>query len=138
MVIPLTRRESALPTSFNLNLGAIIVSARLYGPLQTVPLRLLLDTGARFTVLQPVAVQRAGYSVGPHSPRIHIATVTGTELMPTLVVQALESLGIQVQPGRVVVHSLPGGLSFDGLLGLNFFRGRRLTIDFHNARIDLE
>jgi hypothetical protein len=58
--------------------------------------------------------------------------------MATLVVQRLESLGTNVSPVRVLVHSLPSGLNIDGLLGLNFFRGRRLTIDFRIARIDLE
>ena len=127
-----------MTTSFDPDLGAITVSATLHGPIDSVPLRLLLDTGARFTLLSPTTLQRAGYQLGAHAPHIRVATATGIELMLSILARRLDSLDIAATDVRVVAHALPTGIGFDGLLGLNFFRSQRLTIDFRTSTINLE
>ena len=37
----------------------------------------------------------------------------------------------------LICHTLPASVSVDGLLGLDFLRGQRLTIDFRAGRIAL-
>jgi hypothetical protein len=37
----------------------------------------------------------------------------------------------------VVAHTLPPTTSVDGLLGLDFFRGLELTLDFRAGQIDV-
>ena len=38
----------------------------------------------------------------------------------------------------VVCHNLPPSITVDGVLGLDFFRGRRLVIDLYEGIITLE
>ncbi len=40
-------------------------------------------------------------------------------------------------PGQVSCHTLPPSAGVDGLLGLDFFRGERLTVDFRTGRLIL-
>ena len=40
--------------------------------------------------------------------------------------------------GKDVCRDLPAAIAIDGLLGLDFLRGTRLTIDFRNGTIDVE
>lgn len=35
-------------------------------------------------------------------------------------------------------HDLPAEVRVDGLLGLDFLRGRRLTLDFRTGRLSLD
>ncbi len=49
--------------------------------------------------------------------------------------QLTESL--KVLSGKVLCHTLPPSATVDGLLGLDFFRGHQLTVDFQTGQITL-
>jgi len=116
----------------------ITVDALFRGPAGLVRARLLLDTGSVYPVLEPRLLSAAGYDLASPRSRIQIATASRTELMPLHIVDEISALGWNRQNVAVLAHSLPIGARVDGLLGLRFFRGRRLTIDFAAAIITLE
>ena len=90
------------------------------------------------TTIHPQVLQTAGYVLSQSSPRLRIATASAIESVPTTNVQAIDALSAQASAIRVLIHVLPPSAGVDGLLGLNFFRGRRLTIDFRVGSIALE
>lgn len=66
-----------------------------------------------------------------------MTTASGVEYVPRIAMDRLEELGQHRRGSQVVAHTLPPSTTVDGLLGLDFFRGTRLTIDFANGRITL-
>lgn len=92
-----------------------------------------IDTGAVRTLLPPNAITLLGIPITGHA---NIATVSGMLRVPTaqLELQALET----TRSISVVVAELPAGLPFRGLLGLDFFEGRRLTLDFAGGTVELD
>lgn len=62
---------------------------------------------------------------------------TGVTRAPLIRVPALTALGRARTDVLVAAHDLPLGAESDGLLGLDFFRGFVLTLDFARGRITL-
>ena len=91
-----------------------------------------IDTGAIRTLLPPNTIALLDIPLRGHT---NIATVSGTLRVPTAHLE-LEALGTS-RSLAVVVAELPVGLPFRGLLGLDFFEGRRLTLDFAGGTVEL-
>jgi predicted aspartyl protease len=122
---------------FNSQHGLIIVRSRLWGPTGQTDVRLALDTGATSTVLRPSILVSIGYDPAAAPARLQMTTGSGVEFVARLPLDRREALGQQRSQFPVVAHTLPPTATIDGLLGLDFLRGRRLTIDFRRARITL-
>ena len=69
--------------------------------------------------------------------RIQITTGSGVEFVPRISVSRIEALGKNVEGLAVLAHTLPPTAMVDGLLGLDFLRDARLTIDFTDGTIEL-
>jgi hypothetical protein len=77
-----------------------------------------------------------GYDPALSADRVQVTTRSGVEYAPQVELQrltALERYGL-----RVLGHTLPPTSGVDGLLGLDFFRGLRLSIDFRAGQLRLE
>lgn len=117
--------------------GLLIVVARLHGPAGLQRARVMVDTGASYTVLPMSLLEAAGYAADAAIREQAIVTASGMERVPLFRVEALEALQ-RVRPGHTVLaHDLPVESGVDGLLGLDFFRGSRLTVDFRSGTIEL-
>lgn len=64
-------------------------------------------------------------------------TASGKTDVPIVTLLRFESMGVGREQFEVVGHTLPASVQFDGLLGLNFLRDRKLSIDFVKGRIRL-
>jgi len=53
-------------------------------------------------------------------------------------VDRLQALGKQRQHFPVLCHTLPPSATVDGLLGLDYFRGLRLVVDFRTDSVNLD
>ena len=58
--------------------------------------------------------------------------------MSPLSIMSLSTLGQARSDFQVLSHALPPATNLDGLLGLDFFRGQVLTIDFQKGEITLD
>ena len=123
--------------AFDGSQGLILVRAEVSGPQQTAILRLALDTGATRTVLGASAVTTIGYDCGPSAKQTKLTTGSGVETVAIVEVARLQAMGIQVAPLQVLAHPLPPSAKIDGVLGLDFFRGRVLHINFQKGEIDV-
>lgn len=50
----------------------------------------------------------------------------------------VEALSAEVANHPAVAHELPAPLHVEDLIGLDFLRGRRITLDFREGVIDLD
>ena len=122
--------------AFNAQRGLILIPAELEGPSGTVLLRLALDTGATNTLIGVGALAGVGYGSAQTQSPVQAKTASGAVSMSRLTVLRLKALGQERMALPVLAHSLPSA-TFDGLLGLDFFRGQTLTIDFRAGQINL-
>jgi hypothetical protein len=122
---------------FNANQGPITVIAEVSGPAGRLRLRLLLDTGATTSLIIPSALLAAGYDPDASTDRVQVTMGDGIVSVPRLMLNRLTALG-QHRIGFIVTsYPLPSGAGVHGLLGLDFFRGQALTLDFRSGLISL-
>jgi predicted aspartyl protease len=117
--------------------GLIIVPVEIVGPSATALLRLAVDTGATGTLVNTALLVTLGYDPALASERIQITTGSGIEFAPRLPVRQLTALAHVRKDFPVLCHTLPPSAGVDGLLGLDFLRGKILTIDFGAGDITL-
>ena len=115
----------------------LVVRTELFGPLGSVQLRLALDTGASGTLINVGLLVALGYDPALAPNRVQVTTGSGVEYVPRLEVSRLQALGQERTAFPVLAHTLPPSASIDGLLGLDFLRGRVLEIDFVQGRVSL-
>lgn len=111
--------------------------ARLWGPTGDTYARLALDTGATPTLVRTATLRSIGYDPDAAPDRVRATTASGVEFVPRVIISRLEALGQRCVNFAVVGHVQPPTAPIHGLLGLDFLRGRRLTIDFRRERITL-
>ncbi len=126
-----------MSTPFDPHRRLVIVEARLWGPAESIAAHLALDTGASATTVSEAFVRFIGYDPATAPQRVRITTGSGVEFVPRLLVDRIEALSQVRSHFPVLCHTLPPSVTVDGLLGLDFLRDRRLTVDFRAGRITL-
>ena len=123
---------------FDPQAGLIVVPTRVWGPAGKTVARLALDTGATGSLLSWDIAVLLGYDPSIVQERLQIVTGSGVEFVPAIPIRKLEALGRARKNFSMLCHTLPPSASVDGLLGLDFFHGRRLIIDFRAGSVRLE
>jgi len=111
--------------------NAMLVEAVVGG---AVRVRLLLDTGAEFTVLSPAAAQRLALNLG-NSAVIPLRSASGIFFAPMTKVPSIAVGDAAVHDVEVIVHDATPGL--DGLLGMSFLDNFLVTISSSDAKLIL-
>jgi predicted aspartyl protease len=127
-----------MKTKFNAKTGLIIVQARVIGPTGTATVTLGVDTGATSTLISIGPLIAAGYDPNLAPDHVDVATGAGVIHVPRIPLSRISALGHDLSDFPVLCHTLPASAGVDGLLGLDFMRGRVLTIDFQNGQITLQ
>jgi predicted aspartyl protease len=124
--------------SFDRRRGLIVIRAELTGPSGSGVLQLALDTGATTTLVNVAMLIAIGYEPALTTDRIQVTTGSGVEFAPRIELQKLTALGQERYGLHVLGHTLPPSSGVDGLLGLDFFRGLRLTVDFRAGQLRID
>jgi predicted aspartyl protease len=122
---------------FDPHANLILVNAKLFGPARNLRLRLALDTGATTTLINQSRLMRIGYDPAASSERVQITTGSNVEFVARITLNRLKAFGQDRTDFPVLCHNLPPTASVDKLLGLDFFRGLNLNIDFRNGLITI-
>ncbi len=122
---------------FDASQGLIIIKAELHGSSGEAIVRLALDTGATSTLINIGMLVSIGYDPALSPDRVQVTTGSGVEFVPRIKLDKIAVLGQARTDFSVLCHTLPTSASVDGLLGLDFFRGKNLGIDFSNGEITL-
>jgi len=123
--------------SFNPAQGLIRVRVEVTGPTGSAVVYLGLDTGATATVIRTVPLVQAGYDPVALGHPLQLTTASGVAQAFRFPALSLIALGQARNNFRVIAHNLPPSTSVDGVLGLDFFRGQVLTLDFVKGEITL-
>lgn len=115
----------------------ILVSAAVTGPNGMRLMRLAIDTGASVTLINSGLLNSLGYSLTEVSETIEIMTVSGMATFPMVTTDKVVAIGQEHEEFPVIAGNLDPDVEFDGLLGLDFLRGHKLTIDFNHGIIEL-
>ena len=97
-----------------------------------------LDTGASHTAVQPTVLADLGYDAPALGRAGSVLTASGSSRASSARLVSLEALDFRVEGFPILGVELPPGVRVSGLLGLDFLRGRKLTIDFRGGTIDLD
>ncbi len=115
--------------------GLIVVPTRLWGPAGDTVIRLALDTGATYSMVSWDLLVLLGYDPAIVPERLHVTTASAVEFAPRIAVERVQALGQERRGFQVLCHTLPPSAAVDGVLGLDFFRGQRLTIDLRRGLV---
>jgi predicted aspartyl protease len=127
-----------LTFSFDPQRGLIVVRAELTGPSGSGVLQLALDTGATTTLINVAMLVAIGYDPALSKDRVQVTTGSGVEFAPRVELRRLTALGQERYGLQVLGHTLPPSSGVDGLLGLDFFRGLRLSVDFRAGQLRVD
>lgn len=125
------------PYPFRPGQGPITVEASVTGPARGSTVTMILDTGATTSLLKRTTLAYLGFDLTATKHQVRMTTGSTVELVPVVQLTRLFALGQNRIGFSVVAHSLPEGVAVDGLLGLDFFRGHVLTLDFRAGSITL-
>jgi len=132
---PAQRSSAPAPPSYTVPLrrdgNAMLVEALVGGTVRT---RLLLDTGAEFTVLSTAAARRLALNLGSAAV-IPLRSASGVFFAPIIKVQSMTVGEATAYDVEVIVHDATPGL--DGLLGMSFLDNFLVTISTSDERLIL-
>lgn len=123
---------------FDPHQGLIIVRTVLKGPAGEAIVRLALDTGATYTLINVGLLVAIGCDPAAVTDRVEVTTGSGVEYAPRVPVDRIRALGHERAAFPVLAHTLPPSADIDGLLGLDFMRGLTLTVEFRTGELRLE
>lgn len=115
----------------------IIVLASVNG----YELRLALDTGASNTVIDLTALLIAGYRKNDATEQVEIETGKGLITADVYRLQTVEALGIQHNDFIVCSYDFLANsilTDIDGVLGIDFFKNKKVCIDFGKSVITVQ
>ena len=117
---------------FNPTQGLVLVRGEIVGPNGRHQGYFAMDTGATHTLVDSDWLVTAGYPDAALERR-DVTMGAGVESAARIEIERLTVLGEERRAFHVLCHSLPKEARIDGLLGLDWLRGHRLTLDFRTG-----
>lgn len=124
--------------TFPPNGQSVPVVVNAFGPRQFHAFTCTLDTGAERTLLPAAVLRRLGCDFNRPVGRARIRGATGSVMAPLIRLPVLTALGHARRDFVVAAHDFPIGVETNGLLGLDFYRGLILKLDFARGRAQLD
>jgi len=100
-----------------------------------VTAKLLIDTGASYTMVSDRLVRSISDCSLEELPRRAILTANGSMTAPVIPVPWMNCFGDRVEQFPILACALPTTAFIDGLLGMDFLGHCRAVIDVHQAEI---
>lgn len=122
---------------FSLRQGLVYVPVVVFGPRGRAALRFVLDTGTARTMVAESAALLLGFTPEASLRQTRVASVLGAETGCLVRTRRVHALGWDRNEFEVACHRFAPVAQVDGLLGLDFFAGLKLTIDFVAGRVEL-
>ncbi len=126
-----------MSTPFDPTTGLVQITVVIEGPTGRAVVRAGLDTGSERTLIDLDTLISVGYDPQTAKKRKRITTASGIVNVPIFTVKRIQALDAEQTDAEVIGHTLPPSSSVQGLLGLTFFRGRVLNIDFQTGLIEV-
>jgi len=124
--------------SFDRKLPLIMVPVTIKIGTEVKKFKFAVDTGATISLMDIDLLSDIGYKKENCIRTIQTLTASKTETAYEFEIDNIMAIGLIRRNFKVISRSLPTGLGIDGLLGLNFFKDKELTIDFKLSEIKLK
>lgn len=118
--------------------GSVRVSITVAGPRQNQDVQCSVDTGSTHCVLPATILRALGYDLSRPVGYARVRGATGVARAPLIRVAAVAALDRVRSDLVVAAHDFPLGTTTSGLLGLDFFRGLVLKLDFARGIVRLD
>ncbi len=79
--------------TFNPTTGPILIDATVTGPSRTANVKLIVDTGATTSLIEPAIARYIGLDPGAAARHVRMTTGTTVEIVPILILTRLGGLG---------------------------------------------
>lgn len=136
--ISLHFKGGPLELSFSRDTMGIVLDGVIKGPKAKKRVRFLLDTGASVCYIHRSIMIGAGYEVGTGKGMVPIHTAGGEVHAEIFDVNSLRIFDIEVKDLEVSSYDIPYQTRVEGLLGLNFLKHIKMTLDFPNGKLSME
>ncbi|HBX50513.1 MAG: hypothetical protein A2275_06510 [Bacteroidetes bacterium RIFOXYA12_FULL_35_11] len=123
---------------FNGKHGLVLVNVSIKGKNGIGVFIFAIDTGATTSLINQDVLESLGYQKTDAIDCINITTGSRIEKAQLYKISSIKVLGLTRKNLKVISHKLPYTTFVDGLLGLDFFRNKKLIIDFSKGNITLE
>jgi len=123
--------------SFNRKAALIVVPVTIKVGTEIREYKFAVDTGATISLINSAVMTSLGYKQQDSIRASHTITASKAETVYEYSLDNIMAIGLIRRNFKVISRSLPMGLGIDGLLGLNFFHNKELTIDFKLSEIRL-
>ena len=124
--------------TFDIEQKAVIVQVTVEVDGLVNRLDFIVDTGSYETLLCEKTIRMIGYTPVDSIEDVQIQTVSGSGKAYRYEIEKISALGVCWRNFKVISHQMPSGSGSHGLLGLDFFKNTRLTIDFDDEEIIVE
>lgn len=101
-------------------------------------LKMVLDTGATYCMMPWHIAEELGYEPALSRKHVPINTANGQIHVPMIIVESMMVLGKKAENCEMLIHDLPETSRVDGLIGLNFLKHCKLSIDFIKGILELK
>ena len=126
-----------MSTTFEPDARSVRIPVFLRGPRSEYKFRFIIDTGATQTCIRPEYLQRLGVDLDRPAGRTRIRSATGGAQVPLFRVSSVVALDHTRDDFLIAAQDFPVSVAADGLLGLDFYRGFILKLDFAHGRASL-
>jgi clan AA aspartic protease (TIGR02281 family) len=115
--------------------SVVIVGATLNGK---TPVKLVLDTGASFTMISSATAKQLDIDASQNSRTMPFQTANGMIQAPLINLDSISVAGLELKNLTAAVHDAMPDPAVAGLLGLNFLTNFRMDIDTDKGVVHLE
>jgi predicted aspartyl protease len=123
--------------SFNPVSGLAIIRADIQGPAGRAVVRAAVDTGSTYTTVDSDILESVGAIPAPGAGVLRMRTANGISFAQRVSLIRFAALGKEVLDYPVISITIQTDLQIDALIGLDFLRNHKLTIDFNHGTIEL-
>jgi predicted aspartyl protease len=116
---------------------SVLIPITLFGSRAGHVFQFMIDTGATRTCIRPELLRRLGIDPDRPVSQIRIRSATGGGNASLFRVARVVALGQTRTDFPIAAQDLPLSVAADGLLGLDFYRGLILRLDFAHGRASL-
>ena len=98
---------------------------------------MLLDTGARYTVITSNVARRLEIDIQSRGRNVSIVTASQLTRVPLISLDRVDVHGVALPDIEAVVADLPAALGVEGLIGMSFLKQCRLVLDGPSRYLEL-
>ncbi|MEA3558200.1 MAG: retropepsin-like aspartic protease, partial [Candidatus Thermoplasmatota archaeon] len=124
--------------SISRDASAIVMDGLVSGPEGEHIVQFLLDTGASMTMVPRKVLEKTGSLGNVIQSSVPIHTASGSISVDIIRVDRIEVLGQTMKKMDIMAYDIFPDARVEGLLGLNFLKNFKTTIDFPGGKLMME